>query len=81
MDLDTDLIALSREQLVEEVKKLRSAIRADRDATGHNLCWYRPELWGLLPEKAEPTPQVPPRDEFLHHCALYRDSLDGAPKR
>lgn len=77
---DKDLERLSRSQLVAEVKRLREGIRADRDSTGHNLCWYRPELWDLLPEKVEPEPTVPPREEFLHHCAIYRDSLDDGSK-
>ena len=37
--MDTDLDALSRDQLLAEVKKLRAGIRAHRDATGHDLAW------------------------------------------
>ncbi len=74
---DPDLIYMSPQELADEVMKLREAIRADRDATGHNLCWYRPELWNLLPEKVEPKPQVPPRDEFMRCCGEFRSSLDG----
>jgi|GEM_PF-136103 len=48
---DSDLDALSREALVAEVRKLRTAIRAHRDASGHALCWFHPKLWGLLPEQ------------------------------
>lgn len=73
---DDDLTSMSREQLIEEVKKLRAGIREHRDATGHDLCWYVPELWNLLPEKLTPEPSVPPKEEFITHCKLYHDSLD-----
>lgn len=77
MSVDADLDTMSRDCLVDEVKKLRAGIRHHRDATDHNLCWYVPELWGLLPDKVEAQPSVPPRGEFLTRCAVYRDSLDG----
>lgn len=71
-DLETMLIA----QLIAEVKKLRAGIRQHRDSQGHNLCWYVPELWDLLPEKVHPQPYVPPESEFLECCRQYRKSLD-----
>ena len=74
--LDSDLWDMSREDLIEEVKKLRTGIRQHRDATGHNLCWYVPELWNLLPEQVGPTPEVPSKDEFIKCCREYRDSLE-----
>lgn len=74
--LDVDLDSMSREELLDEIKKLRDGIRQHRDSTGHNLCWYVPELWALLPEKVTPEPHVPPKEEFLRCCATYRDSLD-----
>jgi hypothetical protein len=73
---DRDVLEMSRTDLIETVLRLREAIRADRDATGHQLCWYRPELWDLLPDKVEPTPTVPPHDEFIKACHLFRKSLD-----
>jgi len=76
--LDKDLEALSREQLIEEVKRLRAGIREHRDASGHDLCWHHPQLWGLLPEKTDPLPVVPPWPEFLAGCLRYRKSLDEA---
>jgi len=82
--LDGDLAALSREQLVEEVRRLRRAIRAHRDASLHGLCWHHPELWSLLPEKTDPLPAVPGWPQFLRGCIRYRQSLDeqapGAPR-
>jgi hypothetical protein len=77
-DIDLDLEGMTQEQLVVEVKKLRAGIRQHRDAEGHNLCWWVPELWGLLPEKVDPKPRVPPLGEFLENCAKYRASLDNS---
>ena len=74
--MDTDLDALSREDLIAEVKKLRAGIRAHRDSTGHELCWHHPQLWGLLPEKTDPQPVVPNWPQFLEGCLKYRRSLD-----
>lgn len=72
---DEDLSTLTKEELIAEVRKLRAGIRTHRDASGHNLCWYVPELWDLLPEKADTKRKVPPTDEFLANCAAYRKSL------
>ena len=76
MELDRDLDALSREQLIAEVRRLREGIRAHRDSTLHELCWHHPALWGLLPERADPQPVVPDWPEFLRGCIRYRQSLD-----
>lgn len=74
--LDSDTYYMNREDLIAEVKRLRTGIRKHRDATGHELCWFVPELWDLLPEKVEPKPDVPPEEEFIAACRLYRKSLD-----
>jgi hypothetical protein len=42
--MDEDLDAMNSKELKAEVAKLRAGIRQHRDATGHNLCWYVPEL-------------------------------------
>ena len=76
--LDDDLTGMSRDQLVEEVKRLRAAIREHRDSSGHDLCWHHPQLWGLLPEKTDPLPTVPPWPDFLAGCLRYRLSLEEA---
>ena len=73
---DNDLNILSREQLIEEVIKLRNGIRKHRDSTGHELCWHHPDLWALLPEKTEPNIVVPEWSEFMKGCIRYRISLD-----
>ena len=74
--MDEDLDGMSREQLGDEVVKLRRGIRDHRDRTGHELCWHHPALWGLLPEKTDPTPVVPNWPQFLQACLKYRQSLD-----
>ncbi len=74
--MDSDLDALTREQLIAEVKKLRSAIREHRDSSGNDLCWHHPALWSLLPEKIDPAIAVPAWPQFMRGCVLYRQSLD-----
>jgi hypothetical protein len=74
--MDDDLAQMAREQLVDEVKRLRAGIRAHRDSTGHDLCWHHPQLWGLLPERIAPEIAVPPWPKFLRGCLKYRESLD-----
>jgi hypothetical protein len=74
--MDIDLEQLSRDELVAEVKRLRTGIRAHRDSTGRNLCWHHPLLWGLLPEPISPDIAVPPWPRFLRGCVRYRESLD-----
>jgi hypothetical protein len=79
--VDEDLDGLSREALLAEARKLRAGIRAHRDATKHELCWFHPELWGLLPDKTVPLPAVPDWPEFLRGCLRYRQSLDAQAPR
>ena len=74
--MDGDLAHLSREQLLDVVKRLRAGIRVHRDATGHDLCWHHPQLWELLPEAVDPEIAVPPWPEFLRGCLRYRESLE-----
>ena len=82
--LDADLDAFSRAGLIEEVKQLRSGIRRHRDTAGHDLCWYHPQLWGLLPETTDPVPPVPHWSQFIRGCVRFRQSLDeqnpGGPR-
>jgi hypothetical protein len=82
--MDDDLAGMSREALVEEVRRLRLGIRKHRDSTLHELCWHHPDLWALLPERTDPQPTVPTWPEFLRGCLRYRQSLDeqlpGAPR-
>jgi hypothetical protein len=74
--MDADLTDLSREQLLDEVKRLRTAIRRHRDSTSHDLCWHQPGLWSLLPEETPPAIAVPEWPQFMRGCVRYRQSLD-----
>jgi hypothetical protein len=74
--MDDDLQQMSREQLIDEVRRLRAGIRQHRDSTGHDLCWHHPHLWGLLPEGVAPEIAVPPWPKFLRGCLKYRESLE-----
>ncbi len=74
--MDEDLINMTRDSLIAEVRKLRQGIRLHRDSNLHELCWHHPELWGLLPEKTDTVPEVPEWPEFIQGCIKYRQSLD-----
>ena len=82
--MDDDLRGMTRDQLIEEIKRLRAGIRRHRDNSGHNLCWHHPELWRLLPEPMPLNIAVPPWPKFMAGCVAYRSSLDkelpGAPE-
>jgi hypothetical protein len=75
--MDEDLDDLSRDALIDEVRKLRAAIRTHRDSSSHELCWHHPDLWALLPEKTDPLPVVPEWPQFMRGCIRYRQSLDA----
>jgi hypothetical protein len=75
--MDGDVDALSREQLIAEVKRLRAGIRAHRDTSEHDLCWHHPALWNLLPDNQDPLPTVPEWPQFMRGCIRYRQSLDN----
>lgn len=74
--MDDDLNDLTRTDLIDEVVKLRNAVRTHRDSTGHALCWQHPALWQLLPEQSPVLPVVPEWPVFLKGCLQYRQSLD-----
>jgi hypothetical protein len=74
--MDEDLNTMTREALIGEVVKLRSAIRAHRDASMHDLCWHHPQMWGLLPDQTDLQPEVPAWPQFMEGCIRYRQSLD-----
>ena len=74
--MDKDLETLSKEELMQEVMKLREGIRKHRDSNLHELCWFHPELWSLVPETKEAQITVPEWPQFLRGCLKYRESLD-----
>jgi hypothetical protein len=75
--MDEDLERLTREELIAEVRRLRRGIREHRESSGQELCWHPPALWGLLPERTDPLPEVPDRADFLQGCIRDRMSLDA----
>lgn len=76
-DPDFDVEFMDRVQLKTEIRKLRAGIRKHRDSNGHDLCWFHPELWDLLPDKITPSPNVPSFCEFIQNCAKFRESLES----
>ena len=74
--MDDDLNEMSREALIDTVKRLRAGIRRHRDSSGHDLCWFHPQLWSLLPEPIAPDIAVPLWPKFLRGCVAFRTSLD-----
>jgi hypothetical protein len=80
--MDEDILKMSKDELIAEVKKLRAGIWKHRDSTGQELCWHHPELWSLLPEKTDPDILVPEWPDFMKGCVRYRLSLDNqVPKK
>lgn len=75
--MDDDLELMSHEELINEVKKLRSVIREHRDHGGQDLCWHHPSLWEALPERSDPLPPLPDWPDFIRGCVNYRQSLDN----
>jgi len=75
-DLNDDLADLTKQQLIDEVIRLRAGIRAHRDSSGHDLCWHHPQLWSLLPEPVPENIAVPDWPQFLRGCLKYREALD-----
>ena len=70
------LAAMSHAALLAHAREMRAAIRAHRDASGHDLCWHQPDLWALLPDPPKGGQVVPDWPQFLRGCILYRASLD-----
>jgi hypothetical protein len=62
--MDDDLNEMSREALIEMVKRLRAGIRKHRDSSA------------LLPEPVAADVAVPPWPKFLRGCVAFRQSLD-----
>ncbi len=73
---DADLDGMGRDELLAVARAMRAAIRAHRDASGHDLCWHHPALWGLLPDPPKGGQVVPDWPQFLRGCIFYRASLD-----
>lgn len=77
VEKDSDLDCLTKDQLVGVVIELRNAIRAHKSCSEHDLCWFQPDLWSLLPEVKEEEIEVPDWPQFMRGCIKYRESLDS----
>lgn len=64
---------MTPEEALEEVEKLRAAIRAHRDEKGHDRCWLDDlKLYAALPEGAATADlTLPPKAEFMRGCDRY----------
>ena len=71
-----DLESKTKDELIDEVRRLRAGICEHRDSSGHEPCWHRPKLWSLLPEMIDPKIEVPEWPQFMRGCIRYRQSLD-----
>jgi hypothetical protein len=74
-DPDADLDGMDVNALRAVARQMRQAIRVHRDSSGHDLCWYHPALWALLPDPPA-MPEVPDWPQFMRGCVHYRASLD-----
>ncbi len=75
--MDEDLDRMDETELRDTARAMRTAIRAHRDSTGHDLCWHHPLMWDLLPDPPQTIPSVPEWPQFLRGCIQYRSSLDA----
>ncbi len=72
--LNVDLGGMSREQLQQEVIKLRKAIRYHRDQKGDDNCWLDDfVLYGALPEQIKANPELPDKELMMVNCSRYYD--------
>ena len=76
--LDDDLQRMNREELIAEIRRLRQGVREHRDASGHDLCWHHPQLWGLLPERIDPAVAVPPGRSFCADASSTAKRWSGS---
>jgi hypothetical protein len=83
-DPDADLESMGRDALLAAARAMRAAIRAHRDASGHDLCWHHPDMWALLPDAPAGGQVVPDWPQFMRGCVRYWAALDrelaGAPR-
>ncbi|CAN5614873.1 hypothetical protein BH23PSE1_BH23PSE1_07660 [soil metagenome] len=76
VDLDADLDDLDRKALIAHARAMRAAIRAHRDASGHDLCWHHPDMWALLPDTPTGKVELPDWPQFMRGCITYRAALE-----
>lgn len=74
-------------ELIRQIKTARDAIRAHRDAVGHERCWLNDYvLWAVIPGSSEIPTELRPidvemvlcEDYFHYRSAKVRDTMDDA---
>ena len=69
---DQDVLSMNTEKLIEEVLRLRNAIRTHRDQEGHDRCWLDDgDLYCILPEGLRGSQELPSLSEWKKKCAEY----------
>lgn len=75
---DTDIVEFDRESLLQEVMRLRNAIRYHRDEKGDARCWLDDiKLYENLPETVPVDATLPPKEEFLGSCTRFWECRQG----
>lgn len=73
--MDADLGKMKKEELKQEILKLRSAIRKHRNEKGHDRCWLDDnELYMVLPEKESADTKLPTWQEFSAECKKFYET-------
>lgn len=78
--LHSSVVSVHLNELLQYVKNLENAIRSNRDAKGHNRCWYEREMYKLLPEHKGVDYELPSKEEFLKECEKYYHSCKKQEK-
>jgi len=69
-----DIQFMTRQELKNEVTRLRNGIREHRDAHGNARCHINnTKLYAMLPETRPYDPMDVPRTEFLKNCEIFYD--------
>jgi hypothetical protein len=72
--LDQDIAAMNVHQARLELQRYRQLIRYIRDQKGDDNCVLDFKLlFGLLPEKVDADPQLPPKPLMMFNCSRYYD--------
>lgn len=75
---DEDIVEFDRDALLQEIMRLRSAIRYHRDQKGDDRCWLDDiKLYELLPETSSHELTLPPQEEFLSSCKRFWECRQG----
>ena len=74
--MDKDVSTMSREALIEEIRKLRQGRRQRRHRCGNEPCWHQNAPWRFVQETNDLVRVEPEWPEFMRGCAQCRQLLD-----